>query len=335
MASTKTAGRLIAVVLGTGSIGMQHLRTFQSLRDTKFFAVPVRSRRFSALRGAGFIICKDLPAAAKQGATLAIIATDTGRHIDDLDDALKAGMNVLVEKPISSTAARTAAIRRIARRASRLVFVGCVLRFSESLNQYRAWLPRLGAIHSVRIECQSYLPDWRPRRPYRNSYSARLNEGGVLRDLIHEIDYAGWLYGWPDALQARLKNLGRLGIKSEEIAELSWETASRTLVSINLDYLTRPPVRKMRALGERGILEWNGITQRVRFEPAKGKPMERVFSQTREEMFLAQAKAVVQACQGKADDRLASLDDGIKAIAICDTARFASANRCEERVKYP
>ncbi len=37
---------------------------------------------------------------------------------------------------------------------------------------------------------QSWLPDWRPDRDYRESYSARLDEGGVLRDLVHEIDYA-------------------------------------------------------------------------------------------------------------------------------------------------
>ena len=325
----------MAVVLGTGSIGMQHLRTFQSLRKIKILAAPIRSERLPALNGAGFITCKDLSEAAKKGATLAIIATDTSRHIGDLRDALKAGLHVLVEKPISPTVAGTSSMRRIVRRARRQVFVGCVLRFSESLHQFRAWLPRIGSIHSVRIECQSYLPDWRPHRPYQNSYSARRDEGGVLRDLIHEIDYAGWLYGWPGALQARLNNLGRLGIESEEVADLSWETTSGTLVSINLDYLTRPSVRKMRALGERGILEWNGITQRVRFEPAKGKPREFVSSQTREELFLAQAKAVVQACRGKVDERLASLDDGIKAIAICDAVRRASANRCEELVKYP
>jgi predicted dehydrogenase len=91
----------------------------------------------------------------------------------------------------------------------------------------------------------------------------------------------------------------------------------------------------MRAFGERGILEWNGISQRLRFEPARGKSREFASFQTREEMFLAQAKAVVQACQGKVDERLASLDDGIKAVAICDAARLASANRCEELVKYP
>jgi predicted dehydrogenase len=325
----------MAVVLGTGSIGMQHLLTFRSLRKIKVLAAPIRSERLSALGDVGFITCKDISEAAKKGATLAIIATDTGRHVGDLADALGAGLHVLVEKPISPTATGAASIRRIARRAGQQVFVGCVLRFSESLNQFRTWLPRIGSIHSVRIECQSYLPDWRPHRPYQNSYSARRDEGGVLRDLIHEIDYAGWLYGWPGALQARLKNLGRLGIESEEVADLSWETISGTLVSINLDYLTRPPVRKMRAFGERGILEWNGISQRLRFEPARGKSREFASFQTREEMFLAQAKAVVQACQGKVDERLASLDDGIKAVAICDAARLASANRCEELVKYP
>jgi predicted dehydrogenase len=335
MPRAKPDDRLIGVVLGTGSIGMQHLRAFQSLRKTKIFAAPIRPERLQELSEAGFTTCKDLRQASKNGAVLAILATDTGRHVRDLGAALKAGLHVLVEKPVSPTAECATTLRRIKQHADRQVFVGCVLRFSESLNQFRAWLPRLGPIHQVRIECQSYLPDWRPHRPYRNSYSARLDDGGVLRDLIHEIDYAGWLFGWPVALQARLKNLGRLGIESEEVAELSWEIQSQTVVSITLDYLTRPPHRNMRAFGERGVLEWNGLTQKVRLEPVRGKPEEFVLLQTRAEMFLSQAKAVVQACRGNIDERLASLEDGIKATAICDAARLASTNRREERIKYP
>ena len=111
----------------------------------------------------------------------------------------------------------------------------------------RDLLPQIGAVHAVRVECQSYLPDWRPGSDYRESYSARADEGGVLRDLIHEIDYATWLFGWPVAVTARYGNTGRLGIAAEEWAELAWEAPADVEVSMRLDYLTRPPRRVMRA----------------------------------------------------------------------------------------
>ena len=236
------------VVVGTGSAGKRHLEALALLDSVTAISVSKRNGRVAA----------DLRAAADKGANLCIVASDTGRHVEDAMLAIDLGFDVCVEKPLAATAQEAAALNRYALERRRKVFVGCVLRFSESLNVFRSRLSFVGPLHSVRIECQSHLPDWRPDRPYKESYSARLNEGGVLRDLIHEIDYAGWLFGWPAAIEARVRNLGRLGIASEEIAEINWE-AEQFIVSIALDYLTRPSRRRICASGELGTIEWDGI----------------------------------------------------------------------------
>ncbi len=167
------------------------------------------------VQAAGCMAVPSLDDAIRLGARFCIIATDTGRHALDGIEAAEWGLHLLVEKPLATDA--TEARRLCARAAaSRKIFVGCVMRFSKSLNTFREMLNSIGRVNPVRIECQSYLPDWRPARDYRESYSARPDEGGVLRDLIYEIDYAGWLFGWPCALQAKVKNLGRLGINADE-----------------------------------------------------------------------------------------------------------------------
>ena len=194
---------------------------------------------------------------------------------------------------------------------------------------------QLGQIHLVRIECQSYLPDWRPTRPYQESYSAKKDEGGVLRDLIHEVDYATWLFGWPTAVQARLRNLGRLGIDAEETAELFWEGDNGCLISMNLDYLSRPARRKMQAMGEHGTLTWDGIAKTVRLALVGEKEQCFHFDQTVDEMYLAQDIAFLNVDDNDAlDIRLATGPDGIKALALCDAARLASKTRREEQVSY-
>lgn len=308
-------------VIGTGSIGMRHLRIFRLLETARPTAVPIRPERVPQLKEEGWPAAPDLDEAMRQGARLAVVASDTGRHLEDSLAALEKGLDLLVEKPLAVDAKQAALIVKEAGRRNRKLFVGCVLRFSDSLNRFREIVSRIGAIHSVRIECQSYLPDWRPSRPYQDSYSARAEEGGVLRDLIHEIDYAGWLFGWPEAVRGKARNLGRLGIQAEETADLAWEIPGGGSVSMHLDYLTRPPRRRMIAAGEKGTLDWDGVDQTVALLLEGTEKQVLHFSQTRDEMVLAQADAVLKAVQGTADPRLTSGEDGVRALAICDSVR--------------
>ncbi|MBI4280433.1 MAG: Gfo/Idh/MocA family oxidoreductase [Armatimonadetes bacterium] len=325
----------MVAVIGTGSIGSRHLRAFRQMGDVTPVAVPVRGQRRAALAQERYATADDLISAAEMGATLGVVATDTRRHLDDALAALDQGMDLLVEKPLAVDAAQADRLRGHARDKGRRLFVGCVLRFSESLNRFRELLPRMGTVHSVRIECQSYLPHWRPARPYRESYSARSGEGGVLRDLIHEIDYAGWLYGWPAAVYARLRNLGRLGLEVDEAADLLWETPGGCSVSVTLDYLSRPSRRRMRAAGERGSLEWDFMEGTVTLVQGDDPPQVIRSSQRFEDLFLVQDRAFVRACDGYSDPRLATGDDGVRALAVCDAARRASESRRETEVRYP
>lgn len=327
---------IVIAVLGTGSIGMQHLQALRQIPAVRPVAVPCRETRIHELEQAGYTTAKSLAeAVGMQGATLAVIATDTGRHFQDGRSAVEYGVDVLIEKPLCADARQARLLCLEAAKARRKLFVGCVLRFSESLNVVRNWLGKVGALHAIRVECQSYLPDWRSQRPYRESYSARMEDGGVLRDLIHEVDYTGWLFGWPATLQASVENLGRLGIAADEAADLMWRTPTGATVSVRLDYLTAPTRRRLTAYGESGTLGWDGVRHSVVLMLKGQPPQELVSAQTSDDMLQVQARAFIGAAGGRCDDvRMAGGEDGVKALAVCDAARRASANRREEQVDY-
>ena len=326
--------KAFCVVCGTGSAGLRHLQLIHHATDVQAAALPIRTGRRKELEAFGFQVFESWGQAALLGVTHAIIATDTRRHDADVVDAVKAGCQVLVEKPMSTDAASARATLNTVRAAGRDLWVGCCLRFQEGLNNFRDTLPEIGLVHAVVVQCRSYLPDWRPERPYVASYSARTEEGGVLRDLIHEIDYCGWLFGWPRTMRAHIRNLGRLGIAAEEAADLLWETESGAAVTVGLDYVSRPPQRWMRATGERGWLHWDGLTGTVTVALADGPVREIPSTQTRDEMYLAQDLAFVRAVQGTTDPRSATGEDGVRALAICDAARRSSESRAEESVRY-
>jgi len=326
---------LYVAVVGSGSIGKQHLDALRQVPGVHPVAVPARPERISQLVDAGYATAKDLYETARLGATCCIVATDPGRHVQDALSAVELGLDVLVEKPLAADAQSAQWLCREAEAMDRQLFIGYLLRFSESLNVFRRLLGKIGRLHSVRIECHSYLPDWRRSRSYRESYSARASEGGVLRDLSHEIDYAGWLFGWPAALQAKTRNFGRLGIVAEEAALLAWESPDGCLVSVGLDYLTRPTRRGIVAAGEQGTIEWDGVEGTVTLAPTS-RPVQVARSrQTYAEMLLAQDRAFLETSWETRDPRLACGVDGVNTLAVCDAARLAGETRREEKVNYP
>ena len=324
------------VIVGTGSIGQRHLQVLDSTGKANVFAFPVRTQSRQELQAKKIQVLENWKQVKDMGIACAIIATDTGRHPADIQSALESGCYILVEKPMAVDSASAFMKLQEAKRLGRKLWVGCCLRFHQALNNFRQQLSLIGKIHSVRIECQSYLPAWRPNRPYQDSYSAHFDEGGVLRDLIHEIDYAGWLYGWPQSVTAKIRTTGALDVFAEDTADILWENQG-TAVSITLDYLTRPGRRKMRAFGEFGTLEWNGLSGRVMISLAGETPREIISTQTHDEMYLAQDLAFLAASAKipLPDERLATGADGVRALAICDAARVSSKNKCETKVDYP
>lgn len=302
------------VIRGSGSIGRRHAEVFRSL-GSDVTVWPARSGGDDEVR------------AATSDADLAVIATDTSRHVSDAVEALDLGARrVLVEKPVAPTA--SAALPLAAHPRSADVFIAAPLRAHECLRVVRDLLPELGAPLSAQVVCQSWLPDWRPDRDYRQSYSARRSEGGVLRDLVHEIDYAVVLFGPPEAAAAVLDRHGPLEIEAEQAADLLWRTASAT-VALRLDYISRPARRALVATGPDGRLEWDLTTATVRHRGPEGGISEWgcPADLDRNVVMARQAGAALALAPGAPEEaRLAagapaSLAEGCRAVAICDDAR--------------
>ena len=99
---------------------------------------------------------------------------------------------------------------------------------------------KLGSFLFSKINCSSYLPDWRPSQDYRRTVSSSSSYGGgVLLELSHEIDYANWFFGPFLKVQAVLKNTGTLEIDVEDIADLVLTNKNGMNVQIHLDFCSR------------------------------------------------------------------------------------------------
>jgi len=323
------------VVRGSGSIGQRHARVFRQVgADVSLW--PVRDRgvgpdasdhAVDAATGARLLGDASGPAAVRDA--LVVIATDTSRHVTDALAALDAGAGaVLLEKPVAPTARDARALEEHPRRAA--VWVAAPLRAHAAFRHVRRLVGRLQQGGSAHVWSQSWLPDWRPDRDYRESYSARADEGGVLRDLVHEIDYSTVLFGPPVLLGASVATQGPLDIDADQAATLLWR-AGRFDVTTRLDYITRPTTRGLVVRTPDGVVEWNVVRASVRHTAPGGEVMEQVFEHDldRDIVMGTQARAALDLRPtAPEDERLArgapaTLGDGVATVRLCDAARAA------------
>lgn len=325
MGVEKEHGRSRSAILvrGTGSIGMRHLNVLRADAGVVPVAFPTREVRVAELRESGINAVSSLAELGQQPLAGAIVATDTGRHLRDAHELLPHA-DLLIEKPLAPSARGLGELERAAEAHGRQIYVAFCLRMHMGLQRFREQLPRIGKVVSVRIECQSFLPDWRPDRDYRQSYSASLSEGGVLRDLSHEVDYAVWMFGRPREISALLANSGRLNIEGEESADLLWEVPSGPVVSIRLDYLSRHPRRRVQALGDFGEICLDLVAGTLSLHRVGVEPEIMNVAEQRDQMMIRQARAFVAgAGRGDSGD-LASLDEAAFVVALSDAARESS-----------
>jgi predicted dehydrogenase len=184
-------------------------------------------------------------------------------------------------------------------------------------------------VTAVDAECLSWLPAWRPQRDFRETYSARAGEGGVLLDMIHEIDYCRWLFGECASLVATVDNLGILGLPSEvdESARLLWSGEDGLRIGVSLSYVARPTRRTLRVSGEQGMLEWDLVKRAARALDADGRITDEYSWTGPDEMYRDQLAAWLGVLRGDDREDLSTGADGVAALRICDAARASSRDR--------
>jgi predicted dehydrogenase len=318
------------VIRGMGSIGARHAAiAVEHGHAVAIWPVRTTSNR-QPISGATLI---DHYPDRGPAVDLAIIATATDRHIPDAIAALDAGaQRVLVEKPLCASLAD--AERLLIHPDRDRVVVASQLRFRvgfQALTDFASGK----RLRSARITCQSWLPDWRPEQDYRTGYGAGPS-GGALLDLVHEIDYTKKLFGMPTALNAVLSPVGAvsvLGLASEESAELLWLLADNSAqVSMRLDYISRPGQRRLEAFFDGASSSWDLLSGELRFwtsdsglrivnEGAAELAMSTAVSRQLLAIFADHEDSAGAAAS------LATLEDGLAAVEICDAARVSSRER--------
>jgi predicted dehydrogenase len=259
------SGRYLVVSLG--SIGRRHLQNLRRLRPQARIGVLRLGGGEGEIPDGADAVFQKVDEAVAFGPAAAIVCCPASAHLRVATDLVKAGIAVLVEKPLAHMTRGVDGLLALARSRGVPVMTAYNLRFLPSLAESRR-LVRSGAIGNVlgvRAEVGQYLPDWRPSARYQDSVSAseRLG-GGALLELSHEIDYVTWIMGMPARVTACGGRFGALEIDVEDMVSLSLEyDQPRVLASIHLDFLQRASSRICKFIGSDGTLVWDGMAETI------------------------------------------------------------------------
>ncbi len=322
-------------IVGLGNIGRRHLRILKDIRpDIEIRLVPSRGKNFVA-EGFDPGSMFSIEEAVRAGVQAAIIASPAVSHVEQARILARAGVHLLVEKPVSDRVENVGALLTDVASAGVVGLVGYVLRYDPAARRFSEMVGQgvAGERLNIRVECRSYLPTWRPGLDYRESVSAlRELGGGVLLELSHELDYIRWFFGESSSVRAHLYNSGFLGVDVEECADLILTGEKGVPVSLHLDFSSQYAARFVTVYGTQGTLTWDAIGKQVRWRPVGGEEEVEMFDLDRELMYRNQLRHFVDCVENGATP-VVPLEDGAATLGLVDAAR--RSHESGQRVDLP
>lgn len=297
-----------ALIVGRGSIGMRHAVILADLGLTPSFV----SRRGGA---DAFPALEDAFRGGRRW-DIVVICSPTAAHGADLDRIASLGHDgvALVEKPLFEIP------RALPAHSFSRLAVAYPLRFHPALRALRAEMGTARAI-SANVYAGQWLPDWRPDRDYRDTYSARAADGGgVLRDLSHELDLADWLFGPWSTVTAQGGHLSALEIDSDDVFQLLASHERCAALAMEVNYLDRRTRRRILVHLETGVTveaDLIGATLTVDREAIRIYPVER------NAMMTAMLRA---ALYGEGAEDLCDAAAGLRVLRQIEAAERAASS---------
>ena len=314
-------------IIGLGSIGRRHLRLVSEIRPD-IEIILVRSGYGSECEEEKMAskTVHSIGEAIKYGIQAAIVSSPAILHLEQSLELAKNGVHLLIEKPLSHTSDRVNELLEVINKNSVIAMVGYVMRYDSGAIEFKNWISNkiTGKILHARIECGSYLPDWRPNQDYRKTVSA-LSElgGGVLLELSHEIDYLHWFFGKPIDIQAQIINTMVLDINVEDQADLLITSEQGYPISVQIDFNRRHVKRECTIITTEGELTWNAVQKKVIWRAINEKQLNYEYDNERYDIYHMQLKKFIE-CIENGSNPIVTIEDGINVVRMIDAARDAS-----------
>jgi predicted dehydrogenase len=253
---------------------------------------------------------------------VAIVAVPTKHHVEAAEQLARAGVHILIEKPLAATAVEAEQIIETCAAAGVSLAVGHVERFNAAVAELPSLLDRPIHVEASRI----------------NPFSARIADGVIFDLMIHDLDIVLWLAG-PDAVPVEVSGVARAvrGV-TEDLASATVAFSTGLTATFNTSRLGQQKVRTVEITQAESVVNADLVRQDVTIHRMthheylseegtryrQSSVVEIPFIEQRGEPLLRELQQFVD-CVACGSAPMVSGTDGLKAIELAE--RVAAAVR--------
>ena len=247
-------------IVGTGMIANYHAKAIKALSATHDIrlvgaldSAPGRAMDFALRNDVPFYTDSAEDFFANPQIDVVCITTPSGAHLEPALQAIAAGKQLIVEKPLEITVERVDALLDAARQAQVKVAAIFQARLSSGARVLKQALEsgRFGRLSL----CSAYIK-WHRSAAYYSGWKGTLKidgGGAVINQAIHAIDLLQWLAGMPEEIFAFKTRRVHLGIEAEDTACAALRFGSGALGTIEATTAAYPGwERRIEICGEFG-----------------------------------------------------------------------------------
>jgi len=320
------------LIVGVGSIGERHLRTFLATGRVEACICENNAslREKVAQRYGVTRTYADLDEAlADKSFDFALIATPSHLHIPMATHLVEAGLPVFIEKPLSLTLDGIDELIQLVDKKGVLAAVAYTYRSHPALRSMKEAIDsgRFGKPVQVVATWGQHFPHYRPA--YREIYyTSRKTGGGAIQDVLtHAINAAEFLVGPIQKLMADCDHKVLEGVEVEDTVHVIARHAGEVMGCFSLNQHQAPNENLVTVMCERGTARFDLIGARwsSMVEPDSGWKVEYQFSRERDDIFINQANIFLDALEGKGSVAC-TLAEGLQTLRVNLTVLKAADN---------
>lgn len=291
-------------LVGAGSIGRRHLRLLQERGDVEMCVVEPFDPSWERVAAECGDVKRHLSmdeALNAQKLDAVLIATPHGMHAAMAIQALKAGVHVFCEKPMSDSMEECVAMLRAAEESGKVFSVGFMFHFDPFVQKVKELINsgRIGTIvhYSSRFATYNTLRCSVTRHQAHTPYS-------VVMDCIHDTDLLCWFTGRvPDYAFSNAIHAGDLELSSpQNVIDTiyRWESADLA-ANTHFNYVQYPQVHTLQIAGDRGYIQGDFMAPSITIGGMDGTVEHIALSRDFDDVYRAEWDHFIRAVRGEVE----------------------------------